>query len=277
MSQKDITKKGHLEKNLTGLVYWIIFLSTINKFLIFKANIFQFQHFQANLFNKFQVTGISLRKLWLNYETRIFFMPSVDFGAIPPFVRIESVFMRQFWPSIAQHLLPLLKQFSGNFIDSLNLHLNGSIGTDYYYYLNCSKSFDESFKSEAEFVSCLPGMLEIFEQCLPRLTFCVNSPQLIDTMFLIASTLELHSVQASDNVNLLIPTVRGFCSTDYPYQNKIKVISNWMHRQHVSGKPSAKPTISRSLTIGSIEGDNMSIISANCVRQLIEILKLVSL
>ena len=183
--------------------------------------------------------------------------------------------MRQFWPQIIR-LLPFLRQFSGNFINSLNVRLNGSIGSDYYN-INSSKSFDEPFKSSAEFVSCLRGMLKIFKQCLPRLTFCVNSPQPIEAMILIASTLELHSVETSENVNFLIPTIRGFCSPDYPYENQVKVISNWMHRQQVSGKPPAKPTVSRSLTIGSIEGDNMSIISANCVQQLIDILKLVSL
>ena len=87
--------------------------------------------------------GVSLRKHSLNVgegEACILFMPSVDFGrAIPSFVRIKSVYMRQFWPSIAQHLLPLLKQFSANFTNSPKLHLSTSIDLDFI------GLFDESF------------------------------------------------------------------------------------------------------------------------------------
>ena len=119
---------------------------------------------------KSQVTGVSIKKLGLDDgEPPSFFMSTVDFGEIPPFVHIKSVYIRQFWPSIStisRHLLPLFKQFSDNFTNSLMLRLNASIDSD----------FIECFANSMEFLSCLRGMLEleIFEQCLPQLTFCVN-------------------------------------------------------------------------------------------------------
>ena len=187
--------------------------------------------------------------------------------------------MRQFWPSISQHLLPLLKQFSGNYDKSLKFHLNGSI--DFNRYLSGhsltdnDKSFDEFFASPVEFVSCLRGMLGIFEQCSPQFTFCVNSRtrQQKETLPLIASTLELPSVQASENVHFLFPAIYNW---NNQHQNHVKVISDWIHRTYVIASTPPVEYI-RSITIGSAEKDHRLIsISENDVKQLIEDLKLVS-
>ena len=225
--------------------------------------------------------GVSLRKHDLNFydcEARILFTPSVDFGEIPPFVCIKSVYMHQFWPSIAQYLLPLLKQFSGNFINSPEFHLIASIGFDYYLSGEPFKS-DKFFSSPEEFVSSLRGILEIFKRCSPHFTFFVNSRQhhQMDTLLLIASALELPSVQASENVHFFIPTfptIRGFCSTQQSHQNLFKIISDWLHLDRHNGNPPVKQT-TRSLTIGSAERDNMLTITPICVQQLIDILKVV--
>ena len=203
-------------------------------------------------------------------EPPIFFMSTVDFGEIPPFVRIESVYMRQFWPSISRHLLPLLKQFSGNFTNSLMLHLNSSIDLD----------FIESFATSMEFLSCLRVLLEIFEQCLPQLTFCVNFRyyQQLDSLSLIASTLELSSVQASEKVHFLFPAFgEGYRNNNqHAFQNQVKVISDWLHRPYVKGGNHRSEYI-RSLAIGSTEIEHrLMLISRSSIEQLIENLKVVS-
>ena len=205
-------------------------------------------------------------------------MSYVNFGAIPPFVCIKSVYMSQFMPWIVQPLLPLLKQFSGNFITSPKFHLNSSIGLDSNFY--SLKSADESFKGEAEFVSCLHGTFEIFEQCLPPLTFCVNSPKQIDILALIASALELLSVQVSEKVHFLLPA-HIFISLFVPYvfqKNKVKVISDWLHRPYVrGGTPPTEYICIRSLTIGSTQREDGPMKSSqNNIEQLIEDLKEVS-
>ena len=197
-------------------------------------------------------------------------MHSVDFGAIPSFVRIKSVYMHQFWPSIAQSLLPLLKQFSGNFINSLKFHLNASIAD------NDVKLFGEFFANSMDFVLCFLGMLKIFERCSPQFTFCVNgrSFQRMDSRPLIASTLELPSVQASDNVHFLFPAV--VFVENLGGQHALKVISDWLHRPYVRG---SSPSIEyvRSLTIGSTKREHRLVsISRNSIEQLIEDLKVVS-
>ena len=196
-------------------------------------------------------------------------MSTVDFGAVPPFVRIKSVYMHQFWPSIAQSLLPLLKQFSGNFFTSPKFYLNALI-TDNV------KSFAELFASSLDFVSCLRGMLEIFERCSPQFTFCVNGRcfQRMNSRPLIASTLELPSVQASDNVHFLFPAV--IFVENLGGQYALKVISDWLHRPYVRG---STPSIEyvRSLTIGSTKREHRLVsISRNSIEQLIEDLKVVS-
>ena len=234
---------------------------------------------QATKF-KFQLTGVALTKLDLNDDkTRIFFLPNVDFGEIPPFVCIKSVYIRQFWPQIIR-LLPLLKQFSGNFINSLKAHLNASIGLD------CTFGSGELFASPMEFASCLRKMLEIFELCSPQFTFCVNGHQRKqkDTLTLIASTLELSSVQTSENVHFLLPAINENCSWNIPYSYKnlskeisdLKVISEWLHQPYERG---STPPIEyvRSLTIRSTEREHRLIsISEDDVVQLIDDLKLVS-
>ena len=217
-------------------------------------------------------------------------MSTVDFGEIPPFVRIKSVYMRQFWTSISRHLLPMLKQFSGNFISSLNVRLNASI--DWYNKLPGHSfndrdffpiNYDEFFASPMEFVSCLREILEIFEQCLPQFTFCVNDPyyQEMDSLSLIASTLGLSSVQVSDNVRFLFPALSEYYyhrDNQHSFQNQVKVISDWLHRPYMrssSNTPSFECI--RSLTIGSTErGLRLMSISRNNIEQLIEDLKLVS-
>ena len=199
-------------------------------------------------------------------------MPNMDFREIPSFVCIKSVYMRQIWPQIIR-LLPLLKQFSGNFSNSLKFHLNALIGFDYDNF-NCSKSFDEFFKSSAEFAWCLRRMLEIFERCSPQFTFCVNGPQrqhITFTLPLIAATLELPSVQASDNVHLLLPNngYYGYCSwvLQLSIQNQVKVISDWLHRPYVSGGNHRSEYI-RSLT--STEREHMLRSNIRELRQAID-------
>ena len=202
----------------------------------------------------------------------------MDFGEIPPFVCIKSVYIRQFWPQIIR-LLPLLKQFSGNFITSLKFHLNASIG-------DCTFGSGELFASPMEFVSCLRGMLELFELCSPQFTFCVNrrQPQQKDTLTLIASTLELSSVQTSENVHFLLPAIDENCSWNQPYSyqnlskeiSDLKVISEWLHQPYERG---STPPIEyvRSLTIRSTEREHRLIsISEDDVVQLIDDLKAVS-
>ena len=201
-------------------------------------------------------------------------MHSVDFGAIPSFVRIKSVYMHQFWPSIAQHLLPLLKQFSGNFFTSPKFYLNATI-TDNV------KSFAEIFASPMDFVSCLRKMLEIFERYSPQFTFCMHGRSFhrMGSLPLTASTLELPSVQASDNVCFLFPdNAYGTWNILHSNQNQVKVISDWLHRPYVRASASTSPIeYVRSLEIRSIErGHRLMIISRNSIEQLIEDLKVVS-
>ena len=213
-------------------------------------------------------------------------MPSVDFGiAIPPFVRIKSVYMRQFWPSISQHLLPLLKQFYGNFMNSLNFRLDGTIRFDNGLFgkSTCSGILfqDDLFAGQNEFMFCLCEMLEIFGQCSPQFTFCMNgrTHQQMDTLPLIASALELPSVQASNNVHFLIPINNAFFSTQLSYQNLFKAICDWLHldRHYDNGKPPVKQTTNRSLTIGSADSFYMLFLdSIDCIEQLIDIVKVAS-
>ena len=184
--------------------------------------------------------------------------------------------MRQFWPSIAQHLLPLLKQFSGNFINSLKFHLNASIAD------NDVKLFGEFFANSMDFVLCFLGMLKIFERCSPQFTFRVNNQsfQRMNSLPLIASTLELSSIQASENVCFIFPAV-VFVETLLQYSNQnllkvdLKVISDWLHRPYMRG---STPTVEyiRSLTIGSKEREHrLTSIPQNNIEQLIEDLKVV--
>ena len=204
-------------------------------------------------------------------------MPNVDFGPIPPFVHIKSVYMRQFWPQIIR-LLPLLRQFSGNFTNSLMLHLNTSI--DWYNLRGHSftgSDIGRSYDVFLEFVSCLRIMLEIFEQCLPLLTFCVNYQQM-DILSLIASTLELSSVQESEKVHFLFPAFGGGYrnNNQHSFQNQVKVISDWLHRPYVKGGNNRSEYI-RSLAIGSTEIEHrLMLISRSSIEQLIEDLKVVS-
>ena len=210
-------------------------------------------------------------------------MPSVDFEPIPSFVRIKSVYMRQFWPSIAQHLLPLIKQFSGNFINSLNVRLNASIGLDYNLFGGTFRSFGELFASPVGLMSCLHVMLGVFEQCSPQFTFCLDindEYQRIDTLPLIASILELPLVEASDNVHFLIPTIilrRHYNDDNDAYRVKqsrlFDVISDWLHRPYVSGTPPVGHM--RSLEIGSAKNGQRLSISEDNVEQLIDHLKVV--
>ena len=246
---------------------------------------FKFRHFPARKF-KFQVTGISLiRKFGLNDKEKcVVFMPTVDFGTIPSFLRIKSVYMRQFWPQIIQ-LLPLLKQFSDNYDNSLNFHLNGSFVFNYHLFGHILQEYENSFgkffKSEAEFVSCLRGMLQIFERCPSQFTFCMNSRsrKQMGTLPLIASTLELPSVQASENVHFIFPNT-DYCPRhiQYSYTNQVKVISDWLHRSYVHGGTGTPPVeYIRSLTIGSTEREHMLMtVLRDNIEQLIEDLKVVS-
>ena len=217
-------------------------------------------------------------------------MHHVNFGEIPPFVRIKSVYMLQFWPAIARYLLSLLKQFSGNFINSLNLHLHAS--ADWYNLLghlstDSAKSFEafgEYFASSMEFLPCIRGIFEIFEQCLPQLTFYLNGRphQQLDSLPLIASTLELPSVQASENVHFLVPDPDNryyLWALKHSYQDQVNVISDWLHRPYVSNSNSTPPVEHiRSLTIGSTERKHWltCIYRNNTIEQWIEDLKKVS-
>ena len=218
-------------------------------------------------------------------------MHYVNFGEIPPFVRIKSVYMLQFWPAIARHL-SLLEQFSGNFINSLNLHLHAS--DDWYKLLGhlstdsakSSEAFGEYFASSMEFLPCICEIFEIFKQCLPQLIFHVNgtsnhkSNQQVDLLPLISSILELPSVQSSENVHILFPD-NGYCrwaDFEYAYDDQVHIISDWLHRPYVSGSNSTPPVEHiRSLTIGSTERKHwLTGISRNNIEQLIEVLKKVS-
>ena len=108
----------------------------------------------------------------------------------------------------------------------------------------------------------------------------MNGPQrqhITFTLPLIAATLELPSVQASDYVHFLLQN-NGYCSwvLQHSIQNQVKVISDWLHRPYVSGGNHRSVYI-RSLTIGSTEREHMQrSISENNVRQLIDDLKRVS-
>ena len=224
-------------------------------------------------------------------------MSYVNFGEIPPFVCIKSVYIRQFRPAIAQHLFPLLEQFSGNYIDALKFHLDASIdlhehGKFLHSFRDNDRSLDELFSNRMEFVSCLRKMLEIFKQCSPQFTFCVNerNHQQIDSLPLIGFILELSSVQASENVHFLFPAhfvmpsmFNGYCSwtwnNQHSYQNRMKVISDWLHRPYVSSSTVIPPRVEyiRSLTIGSSErGHRITSISCDDVLKLIDDLKVAS-
>ena len=208
-------------------------------------------------------------------------MSYVNFGKIPPFVCIKSVHVRQFWPAIAQHLFPLLKQFSGNYIDALKFHLDASIDLHHLavHSQGYDRSFDELFASQMEFVSCLRKMLEIFEQCSSQLNFCLYVKSFrMDSLSLITSTLELSSVQASENVHFILPALGGyyFRNNQHSFQNQVKVISDWLHRPYGSGGNHRSKYI-RTLTIGSIQrGHRLTSISEDNVVQLIDDLKVAS-
>ena len=123
-------------------------------------------------------------------------------------------------------------EFSGNFVNSPKFHLNASICLLSDCNRGSFKSFGELFATPLEFVWCLRRMLEIFEQCSPQFTFCVNGPQpqhISFTLPLIAATLKIPSVQASYNVHLLSPNNGDYeyCSwvLQHSFQNQVKVIS----------------------------------------------------
>ena len=195
--------------------------------------------------------------------------------------------MRQFWPSIAQHLLPLLKQFSSNFINSPKFRLDASIYL--YTLLSFTDDNDKFFATQTEFVSCLRVMLGIFEQCSPQLNFClkIRHNQNMESLPLIASTLELPSVQASKNVHFLLPadfympSIYGYYTGNYQHsrQEQVKAIPDWLHRPCVSSSTVRTPQVeyTRSLTIGSTEREHrLKSISRIDIEPLIEDLKVVS-
>ena len=73
------------------------------------------------------MTGIALIKPGTNDdEKRILFNTSTNVEEIQAYVCIQTIYLRQLWSGIVQ-LLPLLQQFSGNFIKSMNLHFKGLI------------------------------------------------------------------------------------------------------------------------------------------------------
>ena len=208
-------------------------------------------------------------------------MSNVDFGLIPPFVRIKSVDMPQFWPAIVQHLLPLLKQFSGNFTNSPMLQLNASIEWSNFPVRSFTDSdSNQSFDEFPKLLSCLRIMFEIFEQCSPQFTFYVNARNYrqLDSMPLIASTLELPSVQVSENVHFYFPAINRYVYYSWDsMQYQVKTISDWLHRPYVGGGTISTPRVDyiRSLTIGSTEHRDMSF-SRYRIGQLFEDLKVVS-
>ena len=168
------------------------------------------------------------------------------------------VYMRPVWPAITQ-LLSFLQQFSGNFIKSLELHLNGSI----------DPSYKKGFLTQTEYFYCLHRMLSNFINCSSKLTFCVNIPlsQLRDTLPLIGSTLMHSSVQPSNNVRFLFSSITGIFQLQQSFP--IRAISDWLHRQYACETP-------LELTIGS-GNDHLLNIRSDSVVQLIDALKIVRL
>ena len=155
------------------------------------------------------MTGIALIKPGTNDdEKRILFNTSTNVEEIQAYVCIQTIYLRQLWSGIVQ-LLPLLQQFSGNFIKSMNLHFKGLIQSFH------GSPIEKSFQTFTEFISCLREFLPVFENCSPQFNFNMTIYQAsnpVDIVPLIGFTLELSSVQASSSIQFLIPTTAEFYS-----------------------------------------------------------------
>ena len=181
------------------------------------------------------MTGVAIVKPGLKgFNKHVFFKDSASVGAIPVFVCFQSVCMSRFCPAFAR-LLPLLQQFSGNFIKSLDFQLEGWIGSPF-----CGTSL-------TAFTFCLHKLFSIFKNCSPQFTFSVTVRQIEDTIPLIGSTLQLASVKASSSVCFLISTTDCYLKETEQSQN-VDAISDWCHLQCGSETPYAPV---RHLTIGS--------------------------
>ena len=181
------------------------------------------------------MAGVAIVKPGLKgFNKHVFFKESANVGAIPAFVCIQTVCMSQFCPAFAR-LLPLLQQFSGNFIKSLDFQLEGWIGSPF-----CGTSL-------TAFTFCLRQLFSIFKSCSPQFTFSVTVRQIEDTIPLIGSTLQLASVKACSSVCFLISTTDCYLKETEQPQN-VDAFSDWLHVQYGSETPSAPV---RHLTIGS--------------------------
>ena len=214
------------------------------------------------------MTGIALIKPGTNDDEKgILFKASINFGEIQAFVCIRAIYLRQLCVGIVQ-LLPLLQQFSGNFIKSIDLHFEGLIQ------LFHGRTIGKAFKTPTEFISCLRELLPMFENCSPKFKFNMTIYQAsnpTDIVPMIGSILEFCSVQASSSVQFLIPTTAEFYNG--PEQSRqIEAISDWLHRRFDS-ETSTASLVRRFLTLGSGHGNVLNV-HDDSVEHLIEMLKL---
>ena len=170
---------------------------------------------------KFQVTGISLTKPGLTAADAKppIFKLNAKIDSVPTFLRINSILMAPFLPSITQ-FLSLLQKFT--YTDSVKFCCAcTNIGRGPRF---------KGFSRYSHFLSCLSTkVLPILDGHTPHFNLRVYSEDETDTTSLIGSILKLPQVQASSNVKLYIKT----SFKRLPHRSlQIDGISDWLNRQY---------------------------------------------